>query len=318
APSSTTRAARQQAPAPTFTLAPMTAPRKVPRPRASSLTGRGRPGQRRLPFLGAASRGKTERSSRDAPRVLLQEEPVMRSVMSPNDIQTNDYPTTDGRPMAETELHRDLMLTLIETLKAFYAQDDRVCVSGNLLLFYERGNKRRHVSPDVFVAKGVGRRLRDNYLTWQEGKGPDFVIELTSSSTRHEDTARKYRLYQGTLKVREHFLFDPRGDSRDRSLQGYRLFRGVYRAVRPLRGRLPSQVVGLHLERHGQELRLWDPATGRWLPTPAEVTAQERSARQQAEAARQQAEAARQRAEDETERLRRELEDARRQLAERK
>ncbi len=32
----------------------------------------------------------------------------------------NDYPTSDGTPMAETEIHRDLMTTLIETLKWWY------------------------------------------------------------------------------------------------------------------------------------------------------------------------------------------------------
>jgi predicted phosphohydrolase len=35
-------------------------------------------------------------------------------------------------------------------------------------------------------------------------------------------------------------------------------------------GRLPSQVLGLHLERNGRALRLYDPATERWLPTPLE------------------------------------------------
>jgi hypothetical protein len=58
-----------------------------------------------------------------------------------------DYPTTDGKPMAETDWHRDLMLDLIETLKIWYEDQQRVYVSGNLLLFYVRGNKRRHISP---------------------------------------------------------------------------------------------------------------------------------------------------------------------------
>jgi hypothetical protein len=48
----------------------------------------------------------------------------------------NGYPTSDGKPMAESERHRDLMLELIHTLKAFYAQTPRVCVSGNTLMFY--------------------------------------------------------------------------------------------------------------------------------------------------------------------------------------
>jgi Uma2 family endonuclease len=181
-----------------------------------------------------------------------------------------DYPTTDGKPMAETDWHRDLMLDLIETLKARYERQRRVYVSGNLLLFYVRGDKRRHISPDVFVVKGVPKGKRLNYILWEEGKSPQFVIELTSSSTRREDTDRKFRLYRDVLKVREYFLFDPFGDYLDPQLQGYRLRGGEYQPIRPPDGRLRSRELGLHLEGSDDQLRLYDPATRRWLPTPQE------------------------------------------------
>lgn len=226
----------------------------------------------------------------------------------------NDYPTSDGKPMAETDWHRDLMIALIQTLKVWYAAQPRVYVSGNLLLFYEEGNRRRHVSPDVFVVKGVAKHDRPNYLLWEEGKGPDVAIELTSSSTRREDMKSKYQLYQDTLRVKEYFLFDPLGDYLTPPLQGYRLRRGQYHPIRPVAGRLPSQVLRLHLERYGRDLRLYDPDAGRWLPTPLEMAAEAEAAQRRAETARQQEAAARQRAEDENERLRRELAALRRRL----
>src|SRR5262249_37253311 len=111
---------------------------------------------------------------------------------------------------------------------------------------------------------------RDYYLVWEEGKAPDVVFELTSKSTRREDQITKLELYRDTLKVREYFLFDPHGDYLNPPMQGYRLGRGRYARIRPVRGRLPSQVLGLHLERNGKELRLFDPLAGRWLPTPRE------------------------------------------------
>src|SRR5262249_55509835 len=117
----------------------------------------------------------------------------------------NDYPTSDGKPMAETDRHRLLMEDLIRTLDRFYRDQKRIYVTGNLLLFYEKGDKRKHLSPDVMVVKGVPKRERLNYLVWQEGKAPQFVIELTSSSTRREDTRKKYDLYRDTLKVKEYF-----------------------------------------------------------------------------------------------------------------
>ena len=240
----------------------------------------------------------------------------MASIPSVADVLTNNYPTSDGKPMAETDWHRKLMMNLIATLEVFYEAQARVYVSGNLLLFYEEGNKRKHLAPDVFVVKGVPKGIRANYLTWQEGKGPDFVIELTSSTTRHEDRTRKYKLYQDVLKVKEYFLFDPREDYLDPPEQGYRLRAGVYRSIRSVAGRLPSQVLGLHLERDGDVLRLWNPVTGEWLPTSDERAAQAEAARQQEANARQQEANARQQAEAEVKRLRQEMEELRRQLSE--
>lgn len=257
----------------------------------------------------------------------------MRAPPSPA-VERNGYPTSDGKPMAETERHRDLMLELIKTLQVFFALVPRVCVSGNLLMFYEQGNRRRHVSPDVFVVRGVPKRERINYLVWEEGRGPQLVIELTSSSTRHVDMRTKFDLYQNTLKVREYVLFDPYGDYLDPPLQGHRLRGGVYRPIREVQGRLPSQVLGLHLERNGETLRLWNPQTRLWVPTPDETLEMSRqqtdAARQQANQSRRQADHERQRAEQErqraeqerqraeqaeqeVERLRRELEQLHRQ-----
>ena len=194
------------------------------------------------------------------------------------------YPTSDGKPMAETDYHRDLMLDLIETLKVFYASKPSVYVSGNLLLFYVEGNKRRHLSPDVFVVPGVGNHRRDNFLLWEEGRPPSFVVELTSSSTRREDTRKKFELYRDVMKVREYFLFDPCEDYLTPSMQGWLLVRGAYREIVGVAGRLPSQTTGLHLERAGTELRLWNPETASWLPTPRERADEAEARADQAEA----------------------------------
>jgi Uma2 family endonuclease len=194
----------------------------------------------------------------------------MSRITRPPIVDDLAYPTSDGRPMAETDWHRKLMTNLIETLTAFFVAAPRVYVSGNLLVFYEPGNRRRHVAPDVFVVRGVAKHDRPNYLVWRERKAPEFVIELTSSTTRREDVAQKFALCRDVLRVREYFLFDPFEDYLDPPMQGYRLRKDEYVAIRPVGGRLPSQVVGLHLERSGSELRLWNPKTGLWLPTPAE------------------------------------------------
>src|SRR5437868_3053404 len=113
------------------------------------------------------------------------------------------YPTSDGKPMAETEWHLNLMLRVIQLLRDHYAADPMAYVVGNMLLFYEKGNKRKHISPDCFVVFGVRKKIRANYLVWEEGKGPDVVFEFTSASTRKEDTRKKFDIYQDVLKVKE-------------------------------------------------------------------------------------------------------------------
>lgn len=216
------------------------------------------------------------------------------------------YPTSDGRPVGETDLHRNIMFASIESLKLHYA-GQQVYVSGNILLFYQPGNRRRHVSPDVPVVKGLDPHDRENYLLWEEGRPPDVVIEVTSDSTRDEDLYDKFEIYRDQIRIVEYFLFDPRGDYLEPALQGYRLKARRYEPVKPVAGRLPSRELGLHLEAHHRELRFFDRATGSWIPTPEE-------ARQAAEAERGQAEAKWREAEAEAERLRQELESLRRQL----
>ncbi len=254
----------------------------------------------------------------------------MASVTSPFIRPSYGYPTSDGKPMAETDQHRKLMVDLIETLDTFFRDDPNVYVSGNLILCYVPGNRRRHLSPDVFFVRGVPKGNRFNYLTWIEGKGPDLVIELTSSSTRHDDTNRKFELYRDTLQVPEYFLFDPLGDYLVPPLQGYRLHEGQYLPIEPLNGRLPSVALGLHLEGVEDVLRLWDPATETRLSTTGERAAEAEAARlaaaesetarlaeqrrrRTAEQRRRRAEDRARQAEDEVVRLRRELDDLRRQ-----
>jgi Uma2 family endonuclease len=173
--------------------------------------------------------------------------------------------------MAETDFHRILLNALIGTLDYRYANEPLVYVSGNLLMYYVRGNKRKHVSPDVFVVKGVEKKNRLYYLTWEEGKMPNAIIEVTSKSTRKEDTDTKFALYRDVLKVKEYFLFDPFGDylKPDR-LRGYRLRKGEYVPISLVDGRIPSQVLGLHLERDEDTLGLYDPETKAWLLSPDE------------------------------------------------
>lgn len=181
------------------------------------------------------------------------------------------YPESDGKPMAETDVHRDVMVYLIESLQAFFRGAVDVYVSGNIFVYYVEGDTRKSVSPDVLVAKGVRKKRRRYYQTWAEGKPPDVVFEITSESTSSEDIVWKKELYEQKLRVPEYFLYDPMDDYLKPRLQGYRLSGSRYHRIREHGGRLLSKELGLLLAPEGEMLRLIDPSTGQRLMTHAEL-----------------------------------------------
>jgi Uma2 family endonuclease len=187
------------------------------------------------------------------------------------------YPESDGKPMAETDLHIHVLLALRQLLINRYANDPNTYASGNNMMYYVQGNPKRWVSPDVYVVHGIPKRFRDKYLVWDEGKGPDFVIEVTSKTTRKEDLNAKMALYRDVLRVSEYLLFDQRREYIKTALRGYRLQGPEYVSIDPVNGRLPSQQIGLHLEPQGAELKLWDPATEQYVLTTEQQLDRERA-----------------------------------------
>ncbi len=231
---------------------------------------------------------------------------IIRSVPAE---RTVIYPESDGEPMAETDIHRKLMTDFIEMLENHFRSRPDVYVSGNLLLYYEEGNPKASVAPDVFVVFGIEKKQRRTYRLWEEGKGPDFVLELVSKNTYRNDLGDKKDLYASVLSVKEYYLYDPDGQYLPSPLLGYRLEKdGVYSPIQPVGARLPSFVLGLELGIRDDELKLYNPLTKDWVLKPVEQadarTQQAEAKAQQESLARRQAEARAQQAEAELARLR--------------
>ena len=117
---------------------------------------------------------------------------------------TVDYPSSDGRPMAESDFQLTPLSYARDALRHYFRDRDDVYVSGNLLLYYEEGNPDAKVAPDVFVVLGAPSRDRSSYLLRQEPGAPDFVLEITSRSPYREDQGKKRALYR-RLRVREYW-----------------------------------------------------------------------------------------------------------------
>ena len=192
------------------------------------------------------------------------------------------YPTEDGRPMAETDKHREIGYYFISALKAYFDGQPDVYVSGNNFVFWEEGNPKARLSPDAYVVFGVPNHLRDSYKAWEEGgRLPDVVFEFTSRKTQREDTDTKLPRYQTTLRTPEYFLFDPTGDYLRPRLQGYRLENGRYVRLELVDDRLRSERLGLDLVQEGENLRLFDPAENKFLLTPLEQARRAESAEEE-------------------------------------
>jgi len=122
------------------------------------------------------------------------------------------------------------------------------------------------------VAFGRPAGKRRIYRTWVEGKMPDVVIEVTSSSTRREDQVTKRRLY-AELGVRELWLVDPLADYLGAPFRGYRLHEGTWVAIPVVDGRAHSPLLRLDFCATDEAVRLFDPATNDFLPSPPELAA---------------------------------------------
>jgi len=201
-----------------------------------------------------------------------------------------EYPESDGQPMAETTLHRKVMSDMIEGLERRYAEAADVWVGGNLFLYYEKGNPRKCVAPDVLLARGVAKWDRRIYRLWEETP-PALVFEITSQETWSEDQDFKKDLYE-RLGVAELVFFDPYQEYLKPRLQGYRLEGGRYQPI-PLNrdGSLDLQTVGVTVRPEGERLRLVDTASGEKLLWNDELEGARRAAEDRAAAAEERARA---------------------------
>jgi Uma2 family endonuclease len=223
-------------------------------------------------------------------------------------IKTLDSPLEDFEPMPEGDKQRRNLSYATEALKLWFEKLSDVYVSGNLFIRYEEDGVEKRVAPDIFVIFGTSNEDRVSYTVWEEdGKAPDFVLELTSKGTVTKDRKQNPLIYK-SLGVKEYFQYDPSGGSlKPTSLQGVRLVNGKYKPIPVLT--LPDGTLSLHSETLGLDLhlfpdksfRFFDPISRQILRSHAEAEharyqaelerSYERQARCEAEAAQQEAEA---------------------------
>ena len=188
------------------------------------------------------------------------------------------YPSSDGRPMSDNMWQGKAITNADGDLESAHP---KALVAADILVYPEKGNSRNKIAPDVLVAFGIGTHKRSSYFVWEEGKPPDWVLEVASPGTEAEDRGTKRRKY-AEMGVPEYWMFDAKGDVYPPGtprLQGLKLVDGEYR---PLKSRLVdgrrmirSEVLGLDVRAEDELLRFRDVATGRDVRHRGEIEADE-------------------------------------------
>ena len=196
-------------------------------------------------------------------------------IFPPSDLYSNE-------PQLESYFHLQQMLLLLKCLDwwwrdslrdSFASRNDFFC-AGNLTIYYSpRQSKSEDFrGPDFFVVLGTERKPRKSWVVWHEdGKYPNIIVEILSSSTAATDRGLKKQIYQNTFRTPDYFWFDP--DSLE--FAGFHLLDGEYQPLEPNpQGLLWSQQLQLYLGIHTRQLRFFT-AEGELIPTPEEVALQE-------------------------------------------
>ena len=128
--------------------------------------------------------------------------------------------------------------------------------------------------PDLLVAFDVdpaAYAARNGYVVSEQGKPPDFVLEVASRRSAAEDPGPKKDYYE-RIGVGELWLYDSAGEFYGFTLRGYRLVEGRYEPIAvdeiapgALQGY--SAALNLNLRAADEYLGWHDPATGEHVPT---------------------------------------------------
>lgn len=215
-----------------------------------------------------------------------------RMPYAPTETTEDLYPESDGKPMADTDLHIHWITRISDIFKTHFAQNTEVYISGNIIMYDIEGPMRTAISPDILVAFGLGQKFRRTYKVWEEGKPPDFVMEFSSNRTYQNDLDEKMAHY-ARMNIPDYFLHDPDRRYLPSPLMGFRLVEGAYVEIVPdADGRVHSETLNLDFALLDDGLAIYDPQAQQWLQTAAEK-AEERAERAEAEIERLQAELAR-------------------------
>ena len=158
-------------------------------------------------------------------------------------------------------------------LRRHFGAADSMIILSEIPVRWTPSQREGHRIPDFLIAFDVNRRLaveQNGYSIRDQGKPPDFVLEVASLTTRNADLNEKRRDY-ADFGIPEYWRFDPTGENRyGEPIAGDRLVDGTYQPVEiseiePGHYHGRSEILNLHPCWHHGKLRWFEPATGQHL-----------------------------------------------------
>ena len=190
------------------------------------------------------------------PRAVLS---AFRTRPKPEDINNHLYFNSKGNAL--------------HLARHFGNEDTTLIIAGVYISQEPTGSRQGLFEPYLIIAFDVDPAVcitRNGYVISEQGKPPDFVLEIGSRSTGRRDVTVKREGYAG-LGIPEYWRFDPSGGEYHGSpLAGDRLEGGAYQPIPVERiddGNFQGYcaVLGLNVRWEEGQLGWYDPATGRHI-----------------------------------------------------
>ncbi len=160
-------------------------------------------------------------------------------------------------------------------LRRHFGAPDTTVILGEVPVGWNPSQRQGLLIPDLLAAFNVDRAsviARRGYAIEEQGKPPDFVLEIASPTTGRNDYTEKRTGY-AAYGIPEYWRFDPSGGQyHEAHLAGDRLIEGQYQPigitrVDELRYWGHSTALGLDLCWEDGQLRWFDPASQSYLRT---------------------------------------------------
>lgn len=185
------------------------------------------------------------------------------------------YPEEREDEMGETSIHIKLLADFLSVLKLFFKNRENVFLSGNMNLYFEKGNSRKWFAPDLLIAFGVPNVERSSYLLFREKIFPQVIFEIASEKTWRNDVDEKLRTYEH-YGAEEYYIFDSENAYLPAPLLAFQRQNEILTEIELAEGRVFSPRLGLEIVWMDYNFRFFDPQTEKFLLNLEEAEAEKR------------------------------------------